>query len=71
MTVPARQKPVPCLNIGLEYEIKEIVDVINASIDEIGGLLYIMHNEFCGKGHLGFIQQLSNQAKMEWKSSSS
>jgi hypothetical protein len=54
-------------SIGLNYEIKEIIDVINASIDGVGGLLYIMHNAFCGKGYLGFIQQLKNQAKMEWE----
>ena len=63
----ARNDFVHTKNVGFNYQLKDIIEIMNCSVDGIGGLLHLMHSYSQGKGYLGFIQQLMNQGKIEIK----
>lgn len=62
-----RNELVHTQDIGFNYDIKEMINVLNASINGLGGLLFFMHTSARNNGYLGFIQRLLNQGKFTYK----
>lgn len=63
----SRNELVHTQDIGFQYDIKDMIKVLNASINGLGGLLFFMHTSAKNNGYLGFIQRLLNQGKFTYQ----